>query len=205
MQEEKKAANAQKAEDIKQAAFSLMVERGLCEMTTAMVADKARASKGLIHYYFESKESLIIEVMRWILENYLGFVKDLLEHYPDNEDKLEKGLSESWNSFKADPSLMIAIFETKINGRNSQELSRTVIQFHREIVEELKKFVLAGWGATDKASEKEAEAIVTIVLGVFESLALRYILDPEATDFEYTFDVLNRAIETIMRDRQNSP
>lgn len=205
MQEDKKSVNAQKAKAIKQAAFSLIVERGLCEMTTAMVADKAEASRGLIHYYFESKEKLIIEVMRSILGSYLGIVKEVLEQYPDNEERLEKGLSDFWEGFKADPSLMIAIFETKINGRNSQELRERMVEFYGEVLDELKKPLLAGWGATDNASEKEAEAIASIVLGAIESLSLHYILDPKTTDFEYTLDVLNRTIKTILRDRRSSP
>jgi len=204
MQEKERSANAQKAEAIKQAALSLIVERGFGNMTTAMIADRAEASKGLIHYYFESKEKLIIEVMRSLRESYLHAVKEVMEQYPDNEERLEKGLSDFWEGFKADPSLMIAIFEITINGRNGQELCERVVEFHRRVVDELKESLLAGWGAMDSESEKEAEAILTIVLGVLESLSLHYILDPQTTDFEYTLDVLKRIINTTLRDRLSS-
>jgi hypothetical protein len=43
------------------------------------------------------------------------------------------GLSDLWEGFKADPSLMIAIFENKINGGNSQERN-SVIEFHRQVM-----------------------------------------------------------------------
>jgi len=202
MQENEKAVSIQKAEAIKQAAFSLIVERGLGDMTTAMIAERAQASKGLIHYYFESKEKLIIEVMRSILENLLVIAKELLEQYPDNEERLEKGLRDFWESFKADPSFVIVLFEAGINGRNSQELSGSVVEYHRKVSDVLKGAILADSGATDDAAEKEAQAIVNILLGVIESLTLHYIIDPQQTDFEATLDMLNRIIEPVLRDRR---
>ena len=205
MQEKEKPVNNQKAEAIKQAAFSLMVERGLCDMTTAMIADRAGASKGLIHYYFESKEKLIIEVMRSILESLLGIVKELLEQYSDNEERLEKGLSDFWERFQADPGFVIVLFEAGINGRNSPELLGSVVEFHHKVLEELKGALLQGSGAMDHASEKEAQAIVNIIFGVIESLTLHYILDPQGTDFDSTLDMLKRVINPILRDRRSSP
>jgi AcrR family transcriptional regulator len=205
MQDKEKAVNNQKAEAIKQAAFSLIVERGLCDLTTAMIAERAQASKGLIHYYYESKEKLIIEVMRSILERLLGIVKELLEQYSDNEERLEKGLTDFWKDFQADPSYVIVLFEAGINGRNSQELSRCVVEFHHKVSDELKEALLAGSGATDHASEKEAQAIVNIIFGVIESLTLQYILDPQRTDFEYTLNMLKKVINPMLRDRRSSP
>ena len=205
MQEKEKAGNNQKAEAIKLAAYSLMVERGVGDMTTAMIADKAQASKGLIHYYFESKEKLIIEVIRSILESLLGIVKELLEQYPDNEERLEEGLNDFWGSFKTDQSIMIVLFEAGINGRNSLELSGSVVEFHHKVLDELKGALLQGSGAMDHASEKEAQAIVNIIFGVIESLTLHYILDPQGTDFESTLDMLKRIINPVLRDRRSSP
>jgi AcrR family transcriptional regulator len=201
MQDKERAANASRAEAIKQATFSLIVERGFGNVTTAMIADKAEASKGLIHYYFGSKEKLVIEVMKSLRESYLTAVKEVMSQYPENEERLEKGIRDFWEAFKADPSLMIAIFEITINGRNSKELRERVVEFHRGVVDELKKSMLAGWGAVDSEAEKEAEAILTIVLGVLESMCLHYILDPQSTDFEYALVLLKNTFRNIVRER----
>jgi AcrR family transcriptional regulator len=205
MQEKEREANANKAEAIKQATFSLIVERGFSNITTAMIADKAEASKGLIHYYFGNKEKLIIEVLRGLRESYLLAVKEVMEQYPANEERLEKGIRDFWEAFKADPSLMIAIFEITINGRNTKELRERIVEFHGGVVDEMKKSMLAGWGTTDSKSEKEAEAILTIVLGVLESICLHYILDPQSTDFESALDLLKSTFKNMVRDRTALP
>ena len=196
--------DASKAEAIKQAAFSLIVERGLGNMTTAMIADRSGASKGLIHYYFGSKEQLIIEVMRSLRENYIAAVKEVMEQYPDNEERLEKGIRDFWEAFKADPSLMIAVFEITINGRNTEGLCERVVEFHRGVVDELKGSMLAGWGRTDGEAEKEAEAILTIVLGALESMCLHYILDPQSTDFDRALALLKDVFRNMVRARSAS-
>ncbi len=201
MPDKERAANANKAEAIKQATFSLIVERGLGNMTTAMIADRANASKGLIHYYFGSKEKLVIEVMRSLRESYLLAVKEVMEQYPDNEERLEKGIRDFWEAFKADPSLMVAVFEITINGRNRKELRERVVEFHRGVVDELKQSMLAGWGASDSGAEKEAEAILTMVLGVLESMCLHYILDPRSTDFDSALALLRDVFKSMVRGR----
>ncbi len=204
MPDKKSTANANKAEAIRQATFSLIVERGLGNVTTAMIADRAEASKGLIHYYFGSKEKLVIEVMRSLRESFIVAVKEVMEQYPYNEERLEKGIRDFWEAFKADPSLMIAIFEITINGRNTKELRERVVEFHRGVVDELKSSMLAGWGATDSEAEKEAEAILTIVLGVLESMCLHYILDPRSTDFEYALALLKNTFRNIVHERSSA-
>lgn len=204
MLDKERVASTSKAEAIKQATFSLIVERGFVNMTTAMIADKADASKGLIHYYFGSKEGLIIEVMRSLRESYIIAVKEVMEQYPDNEERLEKGIRDFWEAFKADPSLMIAIFEITINGRNTKELRERIVEFHRGVVDELKESMLAGWGATDREAEKEAEAILTIVLGVLESMCLHYILDPQSTDFDHALVLLRDIFRNMVRERSGS-
>jgi len=204
MPEKERAANANKAEAIKQAAFSLIVERGFGNMTTAMIAERSGASKGLIHYYFGSKEKLVIEVMRSLRENYIIAVKEVMEQYPENEERLEKGIRDFWEAFKADPSLMVAIFEITINGRNTEELRERIVKFHRGVVDELKGSMLAGWGEMDSEAEKEAEAILTIVLGVLESMCLHYILDPQSTDFDGALALLKDSFRNMVRGRSGS-
>lgn len=204
MPDKERAVNGNKAEAIRQAAFSLIVERGLGNMTTAMIADRSGASKGLIHYYFGSKENLVIEVMRSLRESYLIAVKEVMEQYPENEERLEKGIRDFWEAFKADPSLMVAIFEITINGRNTEELRERIVEFHRGVVDELKESMLAGWGAMDSEAEKEAEAILTIVLGVLESMCLHYILDPQSTDFDHALALLKDMFRNMVRARSGS-
>jgi AcrR family transcriptional regulator len=47
--------------------YRLIAEKGFCHLTLQDVADRARVSKGIILYYFESKEALFLEVLDWLV------------------------------------------------------------------------------------------------------------------------------------------
>lgn len=47
--------------------YRLIAEKGFCHLTLQDVADRAGVSKGIILYYFESKEALFLEVLDWLV------------------------------------------------------------------------------------------------------------------------------------------
>lgn len=49
------------------ATYKLCSEKGLLDLSLQSVADEAGVSKGIVLYYFKSKEELIHATMRWVL------------------------------------------------------------------------------------------------------------------------------------------
>ena len=74
---------------IVEAAWGVIAERGLAGLTTRHVANVAGISHGMCHYYFESKDDLILAVV----DHARRFWIDPLERFVDGEgsptDKLE--------------------------------------------------------------------------------------------------------------------
>ena len=54
--------NADKREEVMQAALELIAEHGFHGAPMAMVAEKARVGAGTIYRYFDSKDKLIAEI-----------------------------------------------------------------------------------------------------------------------------------------------
>ncbi|WP_068505100.1 TetR/AcrR family transcriptional regulator [Paenibacillus kribbensis] len=48
------------------AAFQAVSELGFDSVTLQVIADYAKVSKGVVHYYFESKETVLIELLKWL-------------------------------------------------------------------------------------------------------------------------------------------
>jgi AcrR family transcriptional regulator len=48
------------------AAFQAVSELGFDSVTLQIIADYAQVSKGVVHYYFESKETVLIELLKWL-------------------------------------------------------------------------------------------------------------------------------------------
>jgi AcrR family transcriptional regulator len=68
--------NADKREEIMQAALELIAEHGFHGAPMAMIADKAGVGAGTIYRYFESKDVLITELYREQEEKLLAFLKE---------------------------------------------------------------------------------------------------------------------------------
>ena len=56
-----------------EATIDSIVKRGFAETTLAHVADGAKLSRGIVNFYFKSKEILLVETLRHMVEEYEAF------------------------------------------------------------------------------------------------------------------------------------
>jgi AcrR family transcriptional regulator len=70
--------NADKAQRILDAAQRLLAERGHAAVTIGEIAREAGVSRGLLHYYFDSKEHILAQVVRRNVETSIAETRRLL-------------------------------------------------------------------------------------------------------------------------------
>jgi AcrR family transcriptional regulator len=56
----------EKRRQILSAAFQALSEHGYDSVTLQTIADYAEVSKGVVHYYFDNKEAVLIELLEWL-------------------------------------------------------------------------------------------------------------------------------------------
>ncbi|MEC0169356.1 TetR/AcrR family transcriptional regulator [Paenibacillus graminis] len=56
----------EKRKQILFAAFQALSELGYDSVTLQTIADHAEVSKGVVHYYFDSKEAVLVELLEWL-------------------------------------------------------------------------------------------------------------------------------------------
>ncbi|MGH6948297.1 MAG: transcriptional regulator BetI [Kiloniellales bacterium] len=61
-----------------EATIDSLARRGYAETTTAVVADSAGLSRGIVNFHFDSKEKLLIETLRYLSEEYRGHWREAL-------------------------------------------------------------------------------------------------------------------------------
>lgn len=191
-------ADSTKAEEILRATYDTIVKEGLGQMTTMKIAEKTTASKALIHYHFANKNELVIEVVRSVLDEMLDSVERLIAEYPTNRDRVEKGIDDFWEAFKADSGPIVVLFEASVNGRRIPELHEKIARFQRELPEKVARVIMTGSNTSPEISPKDARAIADILVAVMEFSMLHYLADPESGDFDYTIQALKRFILTFV-------
>lgn len=84
-----------KREDVKrnkilEATFKCVYERGAAAVTLRSIAEQAKVSQGLLHYYFKSKENLLAQFIEAALGNWADdLAKNMGRSYTSAEEKLE--------------------------------------------------------------------------------------------------------------------
>ena len=98
----RKNLNAIRKKEIIVSFYKVAKKIGLENASLAKIADETNISKSLIIHYFQSRESLLIGLNEFMLEQHLYIVSD--KHLKiDSKENLEKLIhslfSRSWNSY----------------------------------------------------------------------------------------------------------
>jgi AcrR family transcriptional regulator len=141
----------EKAQRIVAAMRSSVGTRGAAASTFDHVAREAGVSRGLLHYYFGSKEQLLVEVVRHDCDTRIQAMAERFAVAGDAEaivDALVVGLEE----FMGEPGSQAVVYELLSASRHSEEIRAELGELYRRWRE-----FLAG-----ALREKQAEGVVTL-------------------------------------------
>ncbi len=101
-------------ERIIQAARALFVEGGLDGVNMREIAEKAGVNKGLLHYYFKTKDSIFLEVFQQQAGRLYTSVLHIMEEEGPFEQKVEAMVAQYFTLLGQTPSLpAFVVFEVQ--------------------------------------------------------------------------------------------
>lgn len=103
-----------------------VAERGIAGATFEHVAREAGVSRGLLHYYFGSKERLLVEVVRRDSEMRVTRLDAPLAGAGSVEEVLDVLVSSLLDLIENEPGFFVLIFELFTAGGRNPELQREV-------------------------------------------------------------------------------
>lgn len=168
-----------KAQRIVDAMRDSVAERGAAGSTFEHVAREAGVSRGLLHYYFGTKERLLVEVVRRDAELRIARLDEMLERAKDVDGVLDVLVSSLTDMIDNDPGFFLLLYELFSAGRRNFDIQHEVGQ----LFERTRSHV----GAVLRAKEAEgvlklrfdAEAVVSYLFAVGDGFALQALSDPE--------------------------
>jgi AcrR family transcriptional regulator len=168
-----------KAQRIIAAMRASVGKRGAAGSTFDHVAREAGVSRGLLHYYFGSKEQLLVEVVRHDCEVRNRNMDERLEkaHSVDEIlDALVVGLEEF---LEDDGGGQAVIYEMLSASRHSEEIRAELAELYRQWRERL-----AGWLRTKEREgvirlQADAEAVASILFSLGDGFGIQVLADPD--------------------------
>ncbi len=179
------------------AAYEVLAEKGYDATTFKEITRSAEAAQGLIHYYFGSKDRLLLEVLKEASERTREEMQRFVAALP--EERPRRGmfvLAQQKHRVSRQPEWYRLRYELFALGMRTPELLPSVGELlakgRRGVGEVLVR--LAGKEIADQ------EALSAVMLACFDGLALQKLGDPDF-DLDGAYRVLDRMIGSVVEER----
>ena len=178
-----RAAGPRPPEDrIRAAACRVMAENGLTSTRIAAIAHEAGVSSASIHYYFRSKDELLLEAFRWAGEQLHQTLRELRDQHVDPLDHLLRLLELSVPSDETLHREYLLWLEVWVRVRNHSgfldECDRMSKRWSEAVLEVFGRGIEAGVFTPVAELEEICERYVAISESLAYRAALRYAQMP---------------------------
>src|SRR6476661_1424360 len=112
-----------KAQRIVDAMRNSVAQRGAAGSTFEHVAKEAGVSRGLLHYYFGTKERLLVEVVRRDTEVRLAVLDEQLGGARTADDFIELLVSQLEHVVRHEPETWMVVFELLSLSRHHEDIA----------------------------------------------------------------------------------
>src|SRR5215207_1508993 len=152
--------------------------RGATGSTFDHVAREAGVSRGLLHYYFGTKERLLVEVVRRDCDLRMDRMSETVAGL-DSADALLDALVRSLNETLADaPEFFVILFELHTLGLRNDEIAVEVAELNRRVREHLAGLLEQARDAGVIRLAGAPEAVSEVLFALADGLALRILAEP---------------------------
>ncbi len=168
-----------KAQRIVDAMRTSVAQRGAAGSTFEHVAREAGVSRGLLHYYFGTKEQLLVEVVRRDAELRVARLDELLGRAQTVDDVLDGLVASLTEMIENDPGFFLLLYELFSAGRRNPDIQHEVGQLFERTRSHVAAVLRAKEGEGVISLRFDAEAVVSYLFALADGLALQVLSDPE--------------------------
>ena len=190
--------SGEKAQRIVDAMRASVALRGVAGSTFDHVAREAGVSRGLLHYYFGSKERLLAEVVKRDTDLRMAMLDEQLAAASSAEDFIAMLRRTLEAMLRDDTEFLTLSFEVFTLSRRNPEIAAE----YGELIRRTRRNVAAVLAAKHAEGVLELradpEAIAEIIFGLGDGLALRILAEPER-DHRETVQAGTLAVAALIR------
>jgi AcrR family transcriptional regulator len=171
--------SGEKAQRIVDAMRASVALRGVAGSTFDHVARDAGVSRGLLHYYFGSKERLLAEVVRRDTELRMASLDAQLAAASSAEDFIAMLRDTLEALIRDDTEFLTLSFEVFTLSRRNADIAAEFTELVRRTREQVAAVLAAKHAEGVLELRAEPEAIAEIIFGLGDGLALRILGEPD--------------------------
>lgn len=188
-----------KAQRIVEAMRASVARRGVAGSTFDHVAREAGVSRGLLHYYFGTKERLLAEVVRRDCDVRMAALELQLAGASSADDLVDLLRVTLEEMVRDAPEFFTVMFEFFALARRNAEVEAEFVALLRRTTDQVAGVLRAkdAEGVLKLGGDPDAVADVLFALG--DGIALRMLIDPDR-DWRSTVEAGTLAVRALLRD-----
>jgi len=188
-----------KAKRIVEAMRASVARRGTAGSTFDHVAREAGVSRGLLHYYFGTKERLLAEVVRRDAEIRIGALGAALSDARTADDFIDALVRSLEELIERDPAFVVLMYELFTLSRRNDEIAAELAALCRQTRADLAASLKAKQDEGVVRLGDEPEAVAGVLFALADGLALRFLIEPDL-DPRPTLAAAVAAARTLIAD-----
>ena len=168
----------EKAQRIVEAMRTSVGKRGAAASTFDVVAREAGVSRGLLHYYFGSKERLMVEVVRNDCDTRVAALEERLAT-ATSADEFVAFLVQTLEAFLSDEPGQAVLYEMLSASRRSEEIRAELAELYRRWRGQLATALEEKQREGVVKLDAEPEDVAALLFALGDGMGLQVISDPE--------------------------
>lgn len=173
------------SQEILDAALRCLGRDGYASTSLARVAEEAGVSKRMVLYYFDSRETLFVQLTKSIGDKLLVQLEQAVAGIQDPGQVTQAGFERMWGAITADRALLIALFGVTIESVTDDRLAEAVGDF-KEGIRELLRKQLVDARAHGRRIVVDDETAVTATMTGFFGLAFEWLETGDTPELQQT-------------------
>ncbi len=164
-----------KAQRIVEAMRASVGARGAAASTFDHVAREAGVSRGLLHYYFGTKERLLVEVCRRDCDIRMEVVDGAFAAARSADELIEALVHSLEDLVEEDPGFIALVFELFTSSRHNDEIRAGLADLSARVREHLAEQLEAKEAEGTIRLGAEADSVAAVLFALADGLALRML------------------------------
>jgi AcrR family transcriptional regulator len=194
-----RSLSGEKARRIIDAMRRSVARRGTAASTFDHVSREAGVSRGLLHYYFGTKEQLLAEAVRRDCELRLERLERQLSTAKSAEDFIDLMAQNLQETVREDPDFVTLVFELFTLSRRNQDIAVEYAGLMRSTREHVAGMLAVAQSEGVLRLHAEPEAVAEVLFSLADGLALRLLTEP-TRDFTQTIDAGITCARALLTD-----
>jgi AcrR family transcriptional regulator len=174
-----RSPSGEKAQRIVEAMRRSVAQHGTAASTFERVSREAGVSRGLLHYYFGTKEQLLVEAVRHDCQLRLQRLERQLAGAQTADDFIGLMAKQLQEMVREDPDFVTLLFELFTLSRRNADIAAEYANLMRGMREQVADMLTTAQAEGVLRLHADPEAVAEILFSLGDGFALRMLVEPE--------------------------